>query len=102
MNQIKEPSTVEPRTPSRRATAKRLNYMIGYFASVLSACLLMMWGVFNMWLNILQYRADSSANLGLDQDWKMATAVVVVTCVVPFLIGLGLLFKSLGSTKLRS
>lgn len=85
-----------PKQRSARASAKLLNFTIGYVFSVLSACAIMMWSFFNTWLNVLEYtRAESTDG----QNWKIAFVVVFLTSVVPFLLGLVLLFRSLGSTK---
>lgn len=99
--QVETLSSQEPRPRSKRAAAKRLSFAVGYICSVVSACLIMMWAVFNTWLNVLEYRRiySEQPDLAGTQDWKMAAITIFFTCIVPFVFGLILLFRSLGSTK---
>ena len=78
-------------------SAKRLNAVIGYVSSVAVACGVIMWSVFNTWLNVLAYRAGEDG----DQAWGIAVLMVVLTCIIPFCLGLALLFKALGQAKKR-
>lgn len=54
-----------------------------------------MWSVFNFWLNVLAFRVNEEP----DQAWFVAGVLVFLTCVIPFLIGIRLLFKSLDQKK---
>lgn len=76
-------------------SAKKLNAIIGHLMAVSVACAIMMWSVFNTWLNVLAYRASDEAG----QSWGIASLIVIVTCVIPFLLGLFLLFRTLGKSK---
>jgi len=96
-NEPAEMDTVSEQRNSRESL-KRINVVIGYIISVLVACGVMMWSVFNIWLNVLMYRADSAAP-DIEKNWSMAALVVIVTCVVPFLLGVLLLFKTLNKQK---
>lgn len=85
MSKTNDPST-------NRMSAKKLQAVIGHFTSVLISCGLLMWSVFNFWLNILAYRVNEKP----DQAWIITAILVFVTCVLPFLLGLFLLFRALG------
>lgn len=76
-------------------TPKRLNAVVGLITSVLVSCGLLMWSVFNLWLNILAFQANEKA----DQAWSTTVGMVLITCVVPFLIGLWMLFRTLGKNQ---
>lgn len=86
-----------PQTTSPPMTPKRLNAAIGYFASVVVACAVIMWSVFNTWLNVLAYRANESE----DQAWGITAIMVIATCVIPLGLGLLVLFKSLSKNQKR-
>lgn len=79
-------------------TSKMLNSVIGHIASVLTASAIIMWSVFNFWLNLLTYRVETDAQ----QTWDIAAMMVVVTCIVPFLLGLWLLVKTLGTSNRKN
>ncbi len=74
---------------------KKLQAIISHLTAMVISCGLLMWSVFNLWLNVLAYRANEKP----DQAWGTAAVMVFITCVVPFLIGLWLLFRTLGSPQ---
>ena len=86
----------------KRNANKRIDSLIAYVASVVCACLILMWSVFNTWLNLLQYRAAiaQQADVPLEVGdtgpaWGVTALMVLLTCVIPFLFGLVLLFKTI-------
>ncbi|MFK7765919.1 MAG: hypothetical protein AB8B55_01665 [Mariniblastus sp.] len=88
--QIKSDMT-ETQTPTKHSSKKKLAAVIGYVSNLTVACAVMMWGVFNVSLNLLSFKNDQTP----DQAWWITAIIVAITCVVPFLIGLKLLSKTL-------
>lgn len=86
-------NTPEPQT--KPMTAKNLQTVIGYLAAVLVCCSILMWSVFNFWLNVLAYSNRDAS----DQNWIVAIALVVVTSIVPFCFALRLLLNTLEKKK---
>jgi hypothetical protein len=80
---------------SDRMTRKQLQAVISHFTGMIVSCSLLMWSVFNFWLNVLAFRANDKP----DQAWGTTAVMVLITCVIPFLIGLWLLFRTLGKEK---
>ena len=78
-----------------KSAQKKLNAAIAHVAAVIVACLVLMWSVFNFWLNVLAYRSSETP----DQAWSVAGGMVLFTCVLPFVVGLWLLMRSLGKSK---
>ena len=100
---------MEKRNDNRRNANKRVDSLVGYVSSVGAACLILMWSVFNIWLNVLQYRlaAKQEAELagaaaGEGPAWAMTALMVFLTCVIPFVIGLVILFRAVNSTGKKS
>ena len=77
---------------SSRMTPRQLQAVIGHFSGMVVACGLLMWSVFNFWLNILAFWHNEKP----DQAWVTTAIMVLITCVIPFSIGLWLLFRTLG------
>jgi len=83
-------------SPAASGVSKRkLNATIGHLATVVVSCGILMWSVFNIWLNVLAYRAEKLEG----QAWGIAWAIVLIACAIPLLIGLRMLFKSLGNNS---
>lgn len=76
---------------SSRSGKIKFDKLIGYGASALTAGLIIMWSVTNIWLNILMYRQETDP----DKSWMISAVIVLLTCVVPFGFGLVMLVKSL-------
>lgn len=100
---------MEMRNENKRNANKRIDSIIGYVASVGSACLILMWSVFNTWLNVLQYRAAKSEEadvaeklVGEGPAWEMTGLMVLLTCVIPFLFGLVILFRAVSASNKKS
>lgn len=74
----------------RRLAQKKLDTVIGQLVRVSVACGILMWSVFNIWLNVLSFGADEQT----DQAWTITAGMVFLTCGVPFLIGLKMLCKT--------
>lgn len=74
--------------------AKKLNLIIGHFVQVMVACGVLMWSVFNIWFNVLEYYSKQE----VDQNWTITAGMMILTCVVPLGVGLYLMFKSLGKS----
>ena len=91
------------RNDNKRNAIKRIDSLVGYVASVGSACLILMWSVFNTWLNVVQYRAatsqDAEAAATEGPAWGMTALMVFLTCVIPFLFGLLILFRALRASS---
>jgi hypothetical protein len=83
---------------NERQSLKQFNAIIGLCVKVFVACAILMWSVFNLSLNILTFRASEEP----DQAWLLTGGMVFLTCVIPFLLGLWLLFKSLGKPVAKS
>lgn len=81
----------ETKPAPRNSPKKTLNTIIGYACNLIVACALMMWSVFNFSINLMEYRANTTP----DQAWWVTGLIVLVACVLPFCIGLGLLSKTL-------
>ena len=86
----------------RRRANKRVDSLVGYVSSVAAACLILMWSVFNTWLNVLKYWAargeenDAAQKLaGESPAWELTALMVLITCVIPFLFGLLILFRAI-------
>jgi hypothetical protein len=88
-------STPPTRTISGPTPRQQLNRGVQHSMTVLVACGVLMWSVFNIWLNILEFRVNGIEG----QNWNFTWLMVIVTCVIPFVIGLILLFKTLGKTQ---
>jgi NADH:ubiquinone oxidoreductase subunit 5 (subunit L)/multisubunit Na+/H+ antiporter MnhA subunit len=84
-----------PETHTKPMTAKNLQTVIGYLAAVLVCCSILMWSVFNFWLNVLAYSNRDAS----DQNWIVAIALVVVTSIVPFCFALRLLLNTFEKKK---
>ena len=76
-------------------TAKNLQAVIGYLAALLVCCSILMWSVFNFWLNVLAYSNRDTS----DQNWLITIVLVVVTSIIPFSFALRLLLKTLEKKK---
>ena len=75
---------------SGRAKVKYRDFLISYFAQVLSASLLMMWAVMNLVHNFwAMFRANQGGN------WTVTIVMVFLLGVVPFLLALMWLSKLL-------
>lgn len=86
----------------KRNANKQLDSLLAYVATVVCACLILMWSVFNAWLNLLQYRASIAQEADVVRElgdagpaWGVTGLMVLLTCVIPFLLGLFLLFKTI-------
>ncbi len=86
-----EPS--EARNP--RVLRKKINAAISFSTSVLVACGIMMWSVFNAWTNVLTFFKEDRAG----QAWWIAGILVLLTCVVPFALALWFLVRTLNKYK---
>ena len=96
---------MEMRNDNKWNANKRIDSLISYVSSVAAACLILMWSVFNTWLNVLQYRAATSQNADVAQEdaaWGMTGLMVLLTCVIPFLFGLWILFRAVNSSSKKS
>lgn len=71
-------------------SAKKFKDTINNLASIFVACGLMVWGIFNISTNIQDYWKSEDETMA----WGIALAFVIVTSVVPFLIGLWMLFRA--------
>ena len=89
-----EMKQTEPRRPAQ--SNRQLNSVVGYVTGVVAACGIIMWSVFNIWLNVLAFWNRDVAG---DQRWWVTGLVVLATCVIPLSIGLWLLLKSLSTVK---
>jgi len=78
-----------------RVLKKKINATISFGSSVVVACAVMMWSVFNAWTNVLTFWANEQDG----QAWWVTGLMVLVTCVVPFALGLWLLIRTLGKYK---
>jgi len=73
----------------KRNANKQIDSLIAYVAAVICACLILMWSVFNAWLNLLQYRAsvaqeaDAVAKLGDAGPAWGVTALMVLASLLP-------------------
>jgi len=88
----------EPSPQLNRQRAKHLNAVIGLCVNVFVACAILMWSVFNLSFNLLAFRSSDQP----EQAWWVTACMVLATCVIPFLIGLWILFKSLGKKAIVS
>ena len=82
---------------TNRMTRKQLQAVISQFTGLIISCSLLMWSVFNFWLNVLAFRGNEKP----DQAWGTTAVMVLITCVIPFLIGLWLLVRTLGRDASR-
>jgi len=80
---------------SKQMTAKNLQAVIAYLATMFVCCSILMWSVFNFWLNVLAYSNRDTS----DQNWPVTTALVIVTSVIPFCFALRLLLNNLEKKK---
>lgn len=80
---------------SKPMTAKKLQAVIAYLATLLVCCSILMWSVFNFWLNVLAYSNRDTS----DQNWLITTILVVVTSIIPFGFALRLLLTTLDNKK---
>ncbi|MDA7933079.1 hypothetical protein N9B53_04590 [Mariniblastus sp.] len=80
-----------PELKSKPMTAKTLQAVIAHLATVLVCCSILMWSVFNFWLNVLAYSNRDTT----DQNWLITIVLVVVTSVIPFSFGLLSLLSTL-------
>lgn len=83
--------------------------MISYVTTVGAACLILMWSVFNIWLNVLQFFAANAKQADVvlqtgeaEPVWWITCLMVFLTAVVPFLLGLFLLFKTVKSSARKT
>ncbi len=70
-------------------SAKELRDKITYCSNILVACALMVWGIFNISTNVQIYRKSEEEGM----DWGIALGFIVVTSVIPFLVGIWMLFR---------
>jgi hypothetical protein len=94
-----KPKTSKPGSPKRR-----LQSQFDFLARLLVAVGVMTWGAFNLFSNVLEYRAviaakADAANAGgaanvVDQQWAVSYVFLLLTAVVPFLFGLWLLIRA--------
>lgn len=97
-NDASEGETVRTATPrSKRRNVQDLADAFGKVAAALCGGLIVMWSVFNLSWNILQFRADTSG----ENNWLVAVVVIAITCVLPLLGGFWLLFGSLNNKSIR-
>jgi hypothetical protein len=83
----------KPESPRR--LQKTISASITFGTSVLVACAVMMWSVFNAWTNVLTFWTSPQEN----QAWWIAAMMVLLTCIVPFGLGVWLLFRTIGRYK---
>ena len=106
MNQSDPTIENDPRPKSQGLTQRQLNSIISYATSVLVVCGVMMWSVFNLFINVQAFLSDASAETVTDPTsgphWWITGIIVLLTCVIPFLIGVMLLFKTLGQDKKKN
>ena len=76
-------------------TAKNLQAVIGYLAALVVCCSILMWSVFNFWLNVLAYSNRDTS----DQNWLITILLVVVTSIIPFCFALRFLLSTLENKK---
>lgn len=72
---------------------KENNAVTAYLAGVISASAIMVWSVFNLWMNVLEYGASGTE----DNAWDLTVLLIIATCVVPFVLGVRMLIKTLTS-----
>lgn len=75
--------------PSRKAQ-QAINALISFGTSIVVACGVMMWSVFNAWTNVLTYWANEQEG----QAWLITVVMVLLTSVVPFAGGIWLLIRT--------
>jgi hypothetical protein len=80
---------------SKPMTAKNLQAVIGYLAALVVCCSILMWSVFNFWLNVLAYSNRDAS----DQNWLITILLVVVTSIIPFCFALRFLLGTLENKK---
>ena len=88
----------EPEARQTRALRKKVNAVITAVVSVFVACAIMMWSVFNAWTNVLIFFANEQP----DQAWWITCLLVLLTCVVPFVLAVWLLIRTLSKYQPQS
>ena len=78
-----------------RILRKQINAAIAFGSAVTVSCLVMMWSVFNAWTNVLTFWVNQQPG----QAWWITAIMVLITCVVPFGLGLWLLIATLAKYK---
>ncbi len=78
--------------------AVRLTLIIRYISTVLSGCLLMMWGVINFSLQLKTHLSATSAEAGDTQstiptEWVYSWTMAAIASAIPLLIG-GMLIRN--------
>lgn len=92
-NSSSQPAPSEPAkipTQSSAAAKRELRKFIDHASKVIIACALLMWSVFNISINVLAFK-NSEAGLA----WGVSIFAILISCGIPFGIGLWMLFKSL-------
>ena len=78
-----------------RSPKKTVNTAIAFGSTVLAACAVMMWSVFNGWTNVLTFFANEQEG----QEWWITAIMVLATCVIPFGLGFWLLISTISKYK---
>ena len=96
-----EPTTVNAASRSTNRNSKRaLGAIAEYVSRVLAASLITMWGAFNLVASI-KNASKAATEEGLADSGWITLGFVLVTAVLPFLIGLNMFRKLYSQTRVR-
>ena len=85
-----------------RLARQQLSQLVSRVAGAVCGCGIIILSVFNLSINVLEYREQWGMDLGGTPGWKawgLAVPFSLVTCLVPLLAGFWLLFGSLGTLR---
>jgi len=82
-----KPESAKSKSAKSQPAKQRLQSVIDFVAQLLVAVGLMIWGAFNLWINVLAGFAADAAG----QQWWVSIVFIFITALVPFLLGVWLL-----------
>lgn len=101
MNETNESVPIAPKSaPANRNTKRALSAVAEYVSRVLAASALTMWGALNLVVSYRNASAAAAEESPADSGW-ITIALVALTAVLPFMIGLNMFRKLYSQTKVR-
>ena len=101
MNATNDSAQSAPKkAPANRNAKRALSAIAEYVSRVLAASALTMWGALNLVVSYRNASAAATEASPADSGW-ITVAFVVLTAVLPFLIGLNMFRKLYSQTKVR-
>lgn len=86
--------------PTNRNARRALGAIAEYVSRVLAASLITMWGAFNLVASIKNASDVAAKEAPADSGW-ITLGFVLLTAILPFLIGLNMFRKLYSQTKVR-